>query len=125
MKKILVIDDDSIFAQNISKALSEKYNVLTSEDGEDGLKKALEENPDAILLDIMMPKMNGLELLKQLNEKHGKGKVPVFITSNMSSMRKISEGLELGIAGYIIKSDETIETIIDTIENTLAKQAKQ
>ncbi|MEO8637503.1 MAG: response regulator [Candidatus Taylorbacteria bacterium] len=124
MKKILVIDDDPFFATHIGEALpADAYTVLSAENGEEGLKKAEEALPDLILLDIMMPKMNGMEFLKQFNLKYGKGKVPVLITSNMSTMKKISEGLELGIRGYIIKSGETFETIVDSIKAVFAKKA--
>lgn len=121
MKKILVIDDDPFFAKSLTESFGSKYEIVTAEDGEDGLKKAVSEKPDVILLDIMMPKMNGLEMLKKLNEENGKAKIPVFITSNMSSMKKISEGLELGICGYIVKSDETMQTIVDTVDAALSK----
>jgi len=70
-------------------------------------------SPDAILLDINMPKMNGIEVLKKLNTK----KVPVIITSNLSSSQTISEGVALGVRGYIVKSDESASTIANAIEN--------
>lgn len=120
MKKILVIDDDPFFKKAISSAVDPSaYEVSFAVDGEDGLKKVEESVPDIILLDILMPKMNGLEFLKQLNEKYGSNKIPVLITSNLSSMEKISEGVELGVRGYIIKSDESIKTIVSTIESLL------
>lgn len=121
MKKILVIDDDQFFAKAIHSAMdTSKYEVITALDGDEGLKQVEKSTPDVILLDIMMPKMNGLEFLKQLNNKYGSNKIPVLITSNLSSMEKISEGVELGVRGYIIKSDESIKTIISTID-TLSK----
>ena len=64
-----------------------------------------------------MPKMNGMEFLKELNAKYGKAKIPVLITSNLGTMKKISEGIELGVLGYIVKSDESLETIREAIEN--------
>ena len=114
MKTILVIDDESYFAKTIEATLDpKKYKVITALDGEEGLKMIEKESPDAVLLDINMPKMNGMEVLKKLNTK----KVPVIITSNISSKQTISEGVALGVRGYIVKSDESAQTIADSIED--------
>lgn len=113
MKKILVVDDEAYFAKTIEAALdSKKYKVITAGDGEEGLKMIEKESPDAVLLDINMPKMNGIEVLKKLDTK----KVPVIITSNLSSKQTISEGVALGVRGYIIKSNESASTIASTID---------
>ena len=114
MKKILVIDDEAYFCKTIQETLDpKKYTVLAAEDGEQGLKIIEVSSPDAVLLDINMPKMNGLEVLKKLNTK----KIPVIITSNLSSKETISSGVALGIRGYLIKSDESPSTIASAIEN--------
>jgi two-component system, OmpR family, response regulator VicR len=120
MKKILVIDDEPVFSKMIEEGLgTTNYEIHAAQDGEDGLKKVEELKPDLILLDIMMPKLDGMGFLKKLNEVHGKGAVPVVITSNLSTITKISEGLALGVRGYIIKSNESIQTIAHTIDNIL------
>lgn len=114
MKTILVIDDEAYFAETIKTALdAKKYKVIVAESGAEGLKMVEKESPDAILLDINMPGMNGLEVLKKLDTK----KIPVIITSNLSSKQTISEGVALGVRGYVIKSDETPHTIADAIED--------
>ena len=123
MKHILVIDDDPFFSKNITEILDAKeFKVESAENGEVGLQSVEKKMPDLILLDIMMPKMNGIEFLKTINDKYGKNKIPVIITSNLSTMEKISEGLSLGIKGYIAKSDETLESIADTVRNTFKKE---
>jgi CheY-like chemotaxis protein len=120
MKKILVIDDEPIFPKMIREGIdTTKYEVLEAADGEEGLKKVEEIQPDLILLDIMMPKLDGMAFLKKLNEVHGKGVIPVVITSNLSTITKISEGLALGVRGYIIKSNESVQTIAHTIDSIL------
>jgi DNA-binding response OmpR family regulator len=120
MKKILVIDDEPVFSKMIREGLdASKYEILEAQDGEEGLKKVEEIKPELILLDIMMPKLDGMGFLKKLNEIHGKGAIPVVITSNLSTITKISEGLSLGVRGYIIKSNESIQTIARTIDNIL------
>ncbi|MBX4197838.1 response regulator [Candidatus Parcubacteria bacterium] len=123
MKKILIIDDEPLFCKVVREGLdTAKYEVSEAVDGVDGLKKVEEVNPDLILLDIMMPNLDGMGFLKQLNEKYGKGKIPVIITSNLSTITKISEGLALGVKGYIIKSNESIETIARTIDSILEQK---
>jgi DNA-binding NarL/FixJ family response regulator len=70
-----------------------------------------------MLLDIDMPLMNGLEFLQKANEKFGLGKVPVLITSNLEGMDTISEGIALGIRGYVVKSKESLEGLELSIKN--------
>ncbi len=113
MKTILVIDDEVYFAETIKLALDkQKYTVLTAQDGEDGLKIIKEKKPDAILLDINMPRMDGMEMLRAL----GPNKIPIIITSNQASRDSISEGVELGVRGYLVKANESPKTIAETIE---------
>lgn len=122
MKKILVIDDDLTFVAMIKAALDPKvYTVSSATNGEEGLVAMEESIPDLILLDMMMPKMDGIEFLKQMNKKYGEGKTPVLITSNISSMDKISEGVALGIQGYFVKSDESLQGIIGMIDRVFQK----
>lgn len=117
MKKILVIDDDMTFMASIKASLdSDTYEVTSATNGVEGLKRVEESRPDLILLDIMMPMMDGIEFLKELNTKYGENKIPVLITSNVSSLDKISEGVSLGIRGYFIKSNESLESIKGLIE---------
>ena len=114
MKTILIIDDEVYFSKTIAETLDpKKYKVIAAENGEEGIKMVEQFAPDAILLDINMPKMNGMEVLRKLNTK----KIPIIITSNLSSRETISEGVALGVRGYIVKSNESPSTIADTIEN--------
>ncbi|MBM2817692.1 MAG: phoP [Parcubacteria group bacterium] len=127
MKKILVVDDNVFFAKTISDTLpKDKYTVVTAEDGEDGLKKLQSEKPDLVLLDILMPKIDGIEFLKILQSKRKKNAgelpVPIIITSNLSNMNKISEGVSLGVKGYIVKSDENLQSIASSIEQILQSE---
>lgn len=121
-KKILIIDDDQVFQKTMAdKLTSLNYEVLSAFDGEVGLNKALSDKPDLILLDIKMPKLDGIGLLKELRAKKDLPKVPVLITSNLSGMEEISEGVTLGVSGYIVKSNETLDTIVKEVENILNK----
>src|SRR3989338_7600493 len=121
MKNILILDDDVTFVETMKASLdSAKYSVTTAGDGMEGLKKMEELKPDLVLLDIKIPKMDGMEFLKQINEKYGEGKTPVLITSNLSALEQIGEGVALGIRGYFIKSNESLKSIIGMIDKIAA-----
>ena len=120
MKKVLIIDDDIAFQKTMSSKLKETgYDIVQAFDGEEGLDKATKENPDIILLDIKMPKMEGLELLRKLRANPDVRVVPVLITSNISTPEVIGDGVVLGVRGYIVKSDETLDTIAKQVESTV------
>ncbi|MDO8481701.1 MAG: response regulator [bacterium] len=117
MKKILVIDDDVAFVGSMKASLDKaRYTVASAKDGVEGLKQMEEFRPDLILLDIAMPAMDGIEFLKQVNKKYGEGKTPVLVTSNVSSLEKISEGVSLGIRAYFMKSNESLKGISGIID---------
>ena len=123
MTKILIIDDDVVFQKTMATKFEEKsYEIVVASDGEEGLAKALTEKPDLILLDIMMPKLDGLGFLKKLRADENAPKIPILITSNLSAIDKISEGIALGVKGYIIKSNETLDTIVREVETVLKNQ---
>ncbi len=119
MKKILLIDDDVVFQKTLGEKLrSLSYEIVLAGDGEVGLEKASSEKPDLIVLDINMPKLDGLGFLKQLRERTKEEvQVPVLITSNLSNFGTISEGVALGVRGYIVKSDESLDSIAHSIED--------
>lgn len=120
MKHILIIDDDQTFKDLLAASLdATKYSYALASEGGEGLKSYKEKQPDLILLDIKMPGMDGIEFLKQLNATYGEGKTPIIITSNSSSMETISEGIALGVRGYVIKSNESLEGIVEAIERAL------
>lgn len=123
MKKILVIDDDQFFAKTLEAALpKDKYVLVSAEDGEEGLEKLRSENPDLIILDLMMPKLDGTAFLKKLQESEDLPKVPVLVSSNLSSVKKISDVMTMGAVGYVIKSDESLQSIVQDIERVLGQQ---
>lgn len=127
MKKILIIDDDLTFQLTIGTKLKNcGYEVHTAMDGEVGLEQALKVHPDLILLDIRMPKLDGLSMLKKLQEDKEAGKqIPIFITSNLSGLEDISEGVSLGIKGYIVKSEESLDTIVTAVNTALGQKSEE
>ena len=118
MKKILIVDDDKTFQKVMSdKLTSLNYKVDSAFDGEEGLKMALEGKPDLVLLDIKMPKLDGIGFLQTLKAKKDMAPISILITSNLGGMDQISEGIALGVKGYIIKSNESLDTIVKEVED--------
>ena len=125
MKKVLIVDDDMVFQKTMTDKLKEKgYEVISAMDGEEGLKQATTSNPDIMLLDIKMPKMDGISLLRQLRKNDDMPKMPILITSNMTGTENIADGISLGVRGYIIKSNETLDTIVREVEAVLNPDVK-
>ncbi len=104
LKKILVVDDDLTTVKIISHFLqNEHYRVSISLSGTEGLKKAFLESPDLILLDIMMPDLNGFQFLSIFRKDKDNARIPVVILSSLSEEADVLKGLEIGAADYIIK----------------------
>ncbi|MGB2908481.1 MAG: response regulator [Candidatus Aminicenantaceae bacterium] len=101
---ILVIDDDRITARSIEHFLRQKhYTVMAIRNAEEGLEKAFTLMPDLILLDIMMPGMNGYQFLEHIKQDERTEKIPVIILSSLSRESDILEGLEKGAVDFIVK----------------------
>lgn len=123
IKKILIIDDDKIFAKILRDGLiaggEGKYEVFTAFDGDEGFEVSSRERPDLIMLDMMMPKVTGIEFLRKLRKEDWGKDTPVIVETQLSDLEKMSEGVELGVRGYIIKSDYSLDTILRQVEDIL------
>src|SRR3989344_1064188 len=101
MKNILVVEDDKFLRELISqKLLKEGYAALEAVDGEDGIKKIKEEKPDLILLDLILPGIDGFEVLTKMKEDPELSKIPVIILSNLGQKEDVERGLKLGASDY-------------------------
>jgi len=122
MKKILFIEDESSLQKALGDILRENnYEVISALDGEIGLRLAKSEKPDLILLDIILPKMNGIEVLKALKENPETKNISVVILTNLENMEDVNKAIELGAVAYLIKAQYTMEEVIDKIENAFRK----
>jgi len=112
-KTVLLIDDEA----DVISALSEKFKKeglkpLEAKNGEEGLRSALENHPDLIVLDIMMPKMDGISMLRELKKDAWGARVPVMLLTNVGENDKLATALELGIVSYLIKSEVKLADIV-------------
>lgn len=123
LKTILIVEDDTELREALKTALTyEKFNVLTADNGETGLGMALDKHPDLILLDVIMPRMDGLETLKRLREDIWGKKAPVIIMTVLDDLEKIAEVVSAGGDEYVIKSDVTLGTLVGKIKARLARE---
>lgn len=117
-KKILIIEDDKFLRELIvRKLIEEGFRTLEADDGEEGLKKIKEEKPDLVLLDLILPGIDGFEVLSKMKEESTLSSIPVIILSNLGQREKIEKGLKLGVIDYLIKAFFTPDEIIEKIKN--------
>lgn len=121
MAKILLVDDDTLLVRMYQKKLeNDGYEVVTAGDGIGALSKISESKPDVILLDIMMPKMNGLEVLAKLKENTQTASIPVILLTNVGSSDEDAErGLELGAVSYLVKAVNRPSVIVSKVKEIL------
>ncbi|MFA6339089.1 MAG: response regulator [Candidatus Paceibacterota bacterium] len=120
MKKILIVEDDVILASTIADNLIQAgFDIVKAKDGEEGLALAFSEKPDLILLDILLPKMDGLTMLKRLRLDPWGKDVPVIILSNLSEPLNIADAIGDGVRDYLVKVDWKIEDVVKRIKTKL------
>jgi len=106
MAKILIIEDDPLMSRLYKKIFTfEGYDVDVASDGEEGLKAVSTSKPTLILLDIMMPKMNGMEVLERLKTSDDTKKIPVVVLTNLAGEKDAEVALSKGAIKYIVKSE--------------------
>jgi DNA-binding response OmpR family regulator len=120
MKTILIIDDEKQLLSALSAKLShEGFSTLQANDGEMGLSIALEKHPDLILLDIVMPKMDGLTMLNKLRQDDWGETVPILILTNLTDAAKLKECRNNNVFDYLIKTDWKLEDVVDKVREVL------
>ena len=121
-RKILVVDDEPDFVQLLKVRLeSDDYQVVTALNGLEGLEKLKSEKPDVVLLDIMMPKINGLDVLKKMRTRSKS--LPIFMLSGYADERRFKTALRHKASGFIIKS-EGLQKQLRTIQAALSIAAR-
>jgi DNA-binding response OmpR family regulator len=118
--KILIVDDEEYIVKALSDHLGRKgYETITASNGEEGLSAAEKSMPDLILLDIIMPKMDGITMLRELKKNSKTESIPVIMITNLDNKESDMEANELGVAAYLVKTDYGLEEITKKIEEIL------
>jgi len=119
-KKILVVEDDKFLRELISqKLLKEGYDIVEAVDGEKGIENARKERPDLVLLDLILPGIDGFEVLAKLKADPKLSNIPVIILSNLGQKTDIEKGIEMGAVDYLIKAHFTPGEIVEKIAAVL------
>lgn len=122
--KILIIEDDRYISKMYQLKLSlEGYEVVVAENGKQGVDKVKEFAPDIILLDILMPELDGFQVLNIVKGEDESKKIPVLIMSNLGQEDHIQKGMEMGAIGYIVKSQFTPSKVVEKIKEVLGHQS--
>ena len=111
-KRILIVDDSatSVMWQRMILA-KEPYDLMTAKDGQEGIDVAVAESPDLILMDVVMPRMNGFEATRLLRENERTKSVPVIMVTTRSEMKSVEEGWQSGCSDYITKPIDKLELL--------------
>lgn len=120
--KVLVVEDEEILLTALKEELlNGGYEVEGAVDGQDGLDKVKTFKPDLILLDLVMPKMDGMEMLQRLKADNEMRDTPVVILTNLSDYERISEALSLGAMDYLVKANYKLEDLLDKVKTVVAR----
>ena len=120
IKKILVVEDETFLVKIYSvKLKKEGYDVAIATDGEEAVATAPRFDPDLILLDLILPKMSGFEVLAKLKANPATAKVPVIVLSNLGQSEDVERAKTLGAIDYLIKSNFSIQEVVEKIKSVL------
>jgi DNA-binding response OmpR family regulator len=118
--KVLIVDDDAFLSGIYATKLEiDGFLVSTARDGEEGLKAAMKDKPDLILLDVLMPKLDGFEVLKKLKSDPDLKAVPVIMLTNLGQKEDIEKGIQDGAADYLIKAHFVPAEAVEKIKKVL------
>ena len=119
-KTILIVEDDAPLRNALrDKLICEGFTTLEAKNGAEGLEVALAEHPDLILLDIVMPVMDGITMLKKLRKDEWGKNARIIMLTNLSDTEKMTEAIEQGSYDYLVKSDWKIEDIIAKVKEKI------
>ena len=118
MSKILLVEDDTLFVKMYQKKFAhEGLELVAAYDGEEGVEKAKSEKPDLIILDLMLPKMSGSEVLKKIKEDPQTSEIPVIVLTNLStSADEVTRCVQLGVKETYLKTNVTPEQVFETVK---------
>ncbi len=123
-KSILIVDDDETIRRVLSdKFQAEKFDVFSAGNGEEGLNLAVSKHPSIILLDLVMPVMDGMSMLKALRQDDWGKEVPIMILTNINNGDNVGEALRYNVYDFLVKTDWRLEDVVERVKNRLKKVA--
>jgi len=120
MKQILLVEDDPFLIDIYTTKFKESgFSVEVASSGEQALQKAKELNPDLIVLDIVLPQMDGWEILKEIKNEKGLKDLKIIMLSNLGQKEEVEKGINLGAVSYLIKAHYTPSQVVEEIKKVL------
>jgi len=121
MSRILIVEDDPYIMRVYERKFqAEGFTIATAKNGEEGLEKVKEAKPDIILLDLVMPKKDGFEFVRELRKDDTYAKTPIIVLTNLGQEHDIERAQKLGISAYLLKSNQSIQDVFEMVQKTLA-----
>lgn len=123
MAHILIIEDDDFFRDLLHKKLkAENFSVIEAADGQKGIAALKEKKPDVVILDLLLPNVDGFEVLSQARANSDTAGIPIIVLSNLGQQEDIEKALKLGANDFMIKSQFDMVQVIDKIRGLLGKK---
>lgn len=120
-KKILLVEDEPMLSNLLGQRLQkENFQVITAHDGSEAVKILRQEKPDLVLLDIILPKMSGFEVMETMKSDPTLQSAPVVVISNLGQEGDVERGQNLGAVGYFVKAQMSIEDLVSKIKEFLS-----
>ena len=125
-KKILIVEDDALILDTLTQRFQEEgFYVTGVVDGDRALSVAFEEHPDVILLDIVIPGLDGMEVLNSLRKDEWGKKVPIILLTNLSDSGRVAEAVSYGVYDYLVKSDWKLDSLIQKVKTYFPEETKK
>ena len=120
MKKLLIVEDEVALQDALKKVFTgEGYDVAQAFDGEEGIALAKEKHPDMILLDLVLPKKHGFEVLEEIKKEEALKNTPVLILTNLEESEEVMKAIELGARGYLVKANYALTDVLAKVKDIL------
>jgi len=120
--KVLIAEDDTLLLITLTHQFEDAgYTVISATNGEEGIERFLSEKPDAVVMDVMMPRKDGIERLEEMREKAPGNTAPVIVLSNANDMDYIARAMGSGAIAYLLKSDRQIDSIVKLVDEKLKR----
>ncbi|MFA6512322.1 MAG: response regulator [Patescibacteria group bacterium] len=120
--KVLLVEDEKMLADMYATKFSmEGYQIVNAYDGKEGLEAAKREKPNIILLDIIMPKLDGFAVLKELKADDAIKNIPVVLLTNLGQESDVKKGKDLGADDYFVKANHSPQEIVELVKKKLGK----
>lgn len=121
MTKILFVEDEPALQKALGDFLrKEGYEVISALDGEQGLTMAIREHPDVVLLDLILPRVRGLDVLEKMKNNPDLAAIPVIVLTNVESSEAIQQAVDLGAQAYLVKANYRLDEVLEKIKAVLA-----